>query len=83
MLPYVSLNTAFPPAYSNSEVSMPVYEYDEDSGRVSTERKILYTFDESYFDSVLAKVASSPKPSVEKMLFAQKHFVTVAYKQFR
>ena len=83
VLPYVSLNTAFPPAYSNSEVSMPVYEYDEDSGRVSTERKILYTFDESYFDSVLAKVASSPKPSVEKMLFAQKHFVTVAYKQFR
>ena len=62
---------------------MPVYEYDEDSGRVSTERKILYTFDESYFASVLSKIASSSEPSVEKMLFEQKHFVTVAYKQFR
>lgn len=83
VLPYVSLNAKFPPAYSGSEVSMPVYEYDEDSGRVSTERKILYTFDESYFASVLAKIDSSPEPSVEKMLFSQKHFVTVAYKQFR
>ena len=83
VLPYVSLNVKFPPAYAGSEVSMPVYEYDEDSGRVSTERKILYTFDESYFASVLSKIASSSEPSVEKMLFEQKHFVTVAYKQFR
>lgn len=83
VLPYVSLNEKFPPAYAGSEVSMPVYEYDEDSGRVSTERKILYTFDESYFASVLSKLASNPEPSVEKMLFMQKHFVTVAYKQFR
>ena len=83
VLPYVSLNAKFPPAYAGSEVSMPVYEYDEDSGRVSTERKIMYTFDESYFASVLSKIASSSEPSVEKMLFEQKHFVTVAYKQFR
>lgn len=83
VFPYVSLNEKFPQAYSGSEVSVPVYEYDEDSGRVSTERKILYTFDESYFSSVLLKVASQTEPSVEKLLFAQKHFVTVAYKQFR
>ncbi|NLK46352.1 MAG: hypothetical protein GX297_06845 [Treponema sp.] len=83
VLPYVSLNGNFPPAYVGSEVSMPVYEYDEESGRVSTERKILYTFDESYFTSVISKIASKQVPSVEKLLFAQKHFVTVAYKQFR
>ncbi len=81
--PYVPLYANVNSPFAGDEVCLPAFSYQDKSGRVTTERKIMYTFDEAYYNKILDELALGKINGAEYLLFAQKHFVTVNYKYFR
>ncbi len=80
--PYVPLYANIEGPFAGNEVCVPAFNYQDKSGRVTTERKIMYTFDEAYYNKILDELALGKINGAEHLLFAQRHFVTVNYKYF-